>query len=78
MDPLLEERLGETSPPNSYDVTVTSFLNQFQQTFVILLEILSCIFIANLSKIELFMFSWQHLKQRLCKMGPSNSVITSM
>ena len=36
---------------NSYDVTVTSFLNQSQQTFVILSEIISRTFVPNLSKI---------------------------
>ena len=46
---------------NSYDVTVTSLLNQSQQTFVILLEILSCTFVPNLSKIGSFMFPWQHI-----------------
>ena len=46
---------------NSNDVTVTSFLNQSQQNFVILLEILSCIFVPNLSKIGLLMFPWQHI-----------------
>ena len=46
---------------NSYDVTVTSFLNQSQQNFLILLEILSCTFVPNLSKIRLFMFPWQHI-----------------
>ena len=46
---------------NSNDVIVTSFLNQSQQKFVILLEILSCIFVPNLSKIGLLMFPWQHI-----------------
>ena len=46
---------------NSYDVTVTSFRNQSQQTFVILLEIPSCTFVPNLSKAELLMFPWQHI-----------------
>ena len=46
---------------NSNDVNVTSFLNQSQQKFVILLEILSCIFVTNLSKIRLLMFPWQHI-----------------
>ena len=45
-------------------VTVTLFLNQSQQTFVILLEILSCTFVANLSKITLFMFPWQHILEK--------------
>ena len=43
------------------DVTVTSFLDQSQHNFVILLEILSCTFESNLSKIRLFMFLWQHI-----------------
>ena len=46
---------------NSNDVTVTSFLNQSQDNFVILLQILSCTFAANLSNIGLFMFPWQHI-----------------
>ena len=46
---------------NSNDVTVTSFLNQYQHNFAILLEILSCAFVPNLSKIGLFMFPWQHI-----------------
>ena len=46
---------------NSNDVTVTSFLNQSLQKFVILLEILSCIFVPNLSKIGLLMFPRQHI-----------------
>ena len=46
---------------NSNDVTVTSFLNQSYQKFVILLEILSCIFVPSLSKIGLSMFPWQHI-----------------
>ena len=46
---------------NSNDVTVTSFFNQSQHNFVILLEILSCTFVPRLSKIGLFMFPWQHL-----------------
>ena len=46
---------------NSYDMTVTSFLNQSQQSFVILLELLSCTFVPNLSRIGLFMFPWQHI-----------------
>ena len=56
----MEEHLGKVLQ-NSYDVTLTSFLNQSQHNFVILLRILSCTFIPNLSKIELFMFSWQHI-----------------
>ena len=40
---------------------MTSFFNQSLHTFVILLEILSCTFVPNLSKIELFMFPWQHI-----------------
>ena len=46
---------------SSYDVTMTSSLNQSEDNFAILLEILSCIFVPNLSKIKLFMFSWQHI-----------------
>ena len=46
---------------NNNDVTVTSFLNQSQHNFVILLEILSCTFVPNLSKIGLFIFPWQHI-----------------
>ena len=46
---------------NSNNVTVTSFLNQSQHNFLILLEILSCTFVPNLSKIRLFMFPWQHI-----------------
>ena len=46
---------------NSDDVTVTSFLNQSQQNFVIRLEILRCIFVPNVNKIELSMFPWQHI-----------------
>ena len=46
---------------NSYEVPVTSYLNQPQQTFAILLEILSCTFVPNLSKIGLFMFPWKHI-----------------
>ena len=49
------------SLPNSNDVTVTSFLNQSQQNFVISLEILSCIFVPNLSTIGSLMFPWQHI-----------------
>ena len=41
---------------NSNDVTVTSFLSQSQQNFVILLEVLSCIFLPNVRKMELLMF----------------------
>ena len=40
---------------------MTSFLNQPQNDFVILLEMLSCTFVPNLSKIGLFMFPWQHI-----------------
>ena len=58
MDPLLRR---DQVLQNRYDVTVTSFLNRSQQTFVILLEILSWTFVLNLSKIGLFMFSWQHI-----------------
>ena len=47
--------------PNSNDTTVTSFLNQSQHNFSILLEILSCTFVANLSKIGMFIFPWQHI-----------------
>ena len=52
-----------SSPPNSNDVTLTSFLSQSQQNFVVLLEILRCIFVPNLSKIGLLMFPWQHILQ---------------
>ena len=45
----------------SDDVIVTSFLNQSQQKFEILLEILSCTFVPNLSKIGLLMFPSQHI-----------------
>ena len=40
---------------------MTSFLNQSQQNFVILFEILGCTCVPNLSKIELFMLLWQHI-----------------
>ena len=46
---------------NSNDVTVSSFLNQSRHNFLILLEILRCTFVPNLSKIGLFMFPWQHI-----------------
>ena len=46
---------------NSNYITVTSFLNQSQHNFVILLETLSYTFVPNLSKIRLFMFPWQHI-----------------
>ena len=46
---------------NSYDVTVTSFINQSQQPFLILLEILSCAFVSKLSEIGLSMFPRQHI-----------------
>ena len=46
---------------NSNDIIVTSFLNHSQHNFVILLEILSCSFVPNLSKIGLFMFPRQHI-----------------
>ena len=36
----------------SYDVTVTSFLNQSQQNFVFLFDIPGNIFVQNLSKIR--------------------------
>ena len=50
------------SPPKQYIMSQwMSFLNQSQQTFVIFLQILSCIFVLNLSKIRLFMFPWQHI-----------------
>ena len=38
-----------------------SFLNQSQHYFEILLEILSCAFVPNLSKIGLLIFPWQHI-----------------
>ena len=41
---------------NSNDVSVTSFLNKSQHNFVILLEILSCTFMPNLSIIRLFIW----------------------
>ena len=40
---------------------MTLILNQSQQNFVILLEIPSCIFVPNLSKIRLLIFPWQHI-----------------
>ena len=40
----------------SYDVTVTSLQDQSQHDFVILLKILSCTFVLNLSKIEFLIF----------------------
>ena len=46
---------------NSNNVTVILFFNQSQHNFLISLQILSCTFIANLSKIGLFMFPWQHI-----------------
>ena len=69
MDPLLlpwQHFLGRALKrdrvlQNSYGVTVTSFLNQSQHTFVILLGIVRCTFVQNLRKIELFTFSWQHI-----------------
>ena len=58
----LEECLGKIeSSKIVYEVTVTSYLNQSQHSFVILLEILSCTFVPNLSKIGFFMFPWQHI-----------------
>ena len=50
---------------NSNDVTVTTFLNQCQHNFVIILEILSCTFVPDLSKIGLFMFPWQNILETL-------------
>ena len=61
MDPWRKSAWEISGLQNSYDVTVTSFLNQSQQTFVILLEILRCTFVANLSKIDLFIFPWQNI-----------------
>ena len=69
MDPLLlpwQHFLGralqkDRALQNSNDVTVTLFLNQSQQKFVVSLEILSCIFVPNFSKIGLSMFPWQHI-----------------
>ena len=46
---------------NSNDVTVTSFLNQSEQKFVILLDVPSYIFVPNLSQIGPLMFPWQHI-----------------
>ena len=46
---------------NSNDVTVTSFLNQSQHKFVILLEILRYTFVPNLSEVKLLMCPWQHI-----------------
>ena len=46
---------------NSNDITLTSFLDQSLQKFVILLEMLRCISVPNLSKIRLLMFPWQHI-----------------
>ena len=46
---------------NSNDVTVTLILNQSLQKFEILLKILCCIFVSNLSKIGPLMFPWQHI-----------------
>ena len=40
---------------------VQLFLNQSQQNSVILLEILSCNFVPNLSKTKLFIVSWQDI-----------------
>ena len=42
---------------NSNDVISQSISTQFR----ILLEILNCTFVANLSEIGLFMFPWQHI-----------------
>ena len=41
--------------------TLSQFLNQSQHSFVTLLEILSCTFLPTLSKIVLFLFTWQHI-----------------
>ena len=38
-----------------------SFLNQSQQNLIILLGILSCTFVPNLSKVRLLTFPWQHI-----------------
>ena len=61
---------------NSNDVTVTLFLNQFQQNFVILLEIVICIFVQNLRKIGLFMFPWQHILETA--LMQNGAVMTSL
>ena len=63
MDPLLLpwQRRKDRVLQDSNDITVTSFVNQSQHNFVILLEILSCTFVPNLSKIRLFTFPWQHI-----------------
>ena len=49
---------------------MTTFPNKSQHNFVILLEILSCTFVPNLSKSGLFMFPWQYiLETALMKNG---------
>ena len=67
---------------NSNDVTVTSFLDQSQHKFVILLEILSCTFVPNLSNSGLFMFPWQHILEtalmRIWAIQLSNDVTVTL
>ena len=56
-----KDQLKDQVLQNSNDVTVTSFLNQSSQKFAVLLEIVRCIFMPNLSKIGLLMFPWQYM-----------------
>ena len=80
MTTLYWRRASERSgPPKQKWGHCDVFFNQSQQILVILLKVLSCIFLPNLSKIGLLIFPWQHIFEGYFRqMQFSKSVMTSL